>query len=368
MSTKFITNNETALSTTVTNLIHQSKSLDFLVGFFFFSGFSQIYKEVKDVPLRILVGMDADVDVSNRIREYLTYFPENQAMESNLVLQKKWFDQVVNVIGKTDSIDNSETQEAFKVFKQKLLDGTLEVRKTLEPNHSKMYLFCSSTADVVSGEDTGKVIVGSSNFSVQGFKARNEVNVYLQDDHDYQEARKIFDTLWQSSVILVDGSNKNEFLEMMETAYNGDPHRKVVLKEEDIHCVHSTGVKLHGFPDRVEMLDDGTCLIVDFKTKRKVEHVEDDFATCFQIIVYAYLMESLGYKVSGGEFRYIRLGRTVKCKYDDEMKEALDSELKLFKDAMLGGKFPCGTSNCTYCSFSDICSSSKEEEIWGGLI
>ena len=216
MSTKFITNNETALSTTVTNLIHQSKSLDFLVGFFFFSGFSQIYKEVKDVPLRILVGMDADVDVSNRIREYLTYFPENQAMESNLVLQKKWFDQVVNVIGKTDSIDNSETQEAFKVFKQKLLDGTLEVRKTLEPNHSKMYLFCSSTADVVSGEDTGKVIVGSSNFSVQGFKARNEVNVYLQDDHDYQEARKIFDTLWQSSVILVDGSNKNEFLEMIK--------------------------------------------------------------------------------------------------------------------------------------------------------
>ena len=33
-----------------------------------------------------------------------------------------------------------------------------------------------------------------------------------------------------------------------------------------------------------------------------------------------------------------------------------------------GGKFPCGTSNCTYCSFSDICNSSKEEEIWGGLI
>ena len=161
---------------------------------------------------------------------------------------------------------------------------------------------------------------------------------------------------------------RNEFLEMMETAYNGDSHRKVVLKEEDIHCVHPTGVKLHGFPDRVEMLDDGTCLIVDFKTKRKVEHAEDDFATCFQIIVYAYLMESLGYKVSGGEFRYIRLGRTVKCKYDDEMKEALDSELKLFKEAMLGGKFPCGTSNCTYCSFSDICNSSKEEEIWGGLI
>ncbi len=137
-------------------------------------------------------------------------------MESKVVLQKRWFDQVVNVVGKTDAIDTAETQEAFRVFKQKLLNGTLEVRKTLEPNHSKMYLFCSATADVVSGEETGKVIVGSSNFSVQGFKARNEVNVYLQDDHDYQEARKIFDTLWESSVILVDGSNKDDFLSLIQ--------------------------------------------------------------------------------------------------------------------------------------------------------
>lgn len=216
MSTKFITNNETALSTTVNNLIRQSKALDFLVGFFFFSGFSQIYKEVRDIPLRILVGMDADVDVSNRIREYLTYFPDDQVMESKVVLQQRWYDQVVNVVGKTDSIDTVETQESFRVFKEKLLNGTLEVRKTLEPNHSKMYLFCSSNTDVVSGTETGKVIVGSSNFSVQGFKARNEVNVYLQDDNDYQEARKIFDALWDSSVVLVDGTNKDEFLSMIQ--------------------------------------------------------------------------------------------------------------------------------------------------------
>lgn len=216
MATKFITNNETSLSYTIKNLINQSKALDFLVGFFFFSGFGQIYKEVEDIPLRILVGMDADVDVSNRIREYLTYFPEDQIPDSKVVLQQRWFDQVVNVVSKTDSIDTSETQQAFRVFKQKLLNGSLEVRKTLEPNHSKMYLFCSSTNDVVSGKETGKVIVGSSNFSLQGFKARNEVNVYLQDDNDYHEARKIFDDLWSSAVVLVDGNNKDEFLSMIQ--------------------------------------------------------------------------------------------------------------------------------------------------------
>ena len=161
---------------------------------------------------------------------------------------------------------------------------------------------------------------------------------------------------------------RSEFLEMMETAYNGNPHRKVVLKEEDIQCEHPIGVKLHGFPDRVEMLDDGTCLIVDFKTKRKVEHVEDDFASCFQIVVYAYLMESLGYKVSGGEFRYLRLGRTVKCKYDDEMKKQLEFALTQFKEAMLEGSFPCSEGNCTYCKFAGNCISTEENDTWEGLL
>ena len=216
MATKFITNNETSLSKTIKNLIQQSKALDFLVGFFYFSGFSQIYKEIENIPLRILVGMDADVDVANRIREYLTYFPENQLLDSKVVLQQRWFDQVVNVICKTDSIDTAETQQAFRVFKQKLINGTLEVRKTLEPNHSKMYLFCSEANDAVSEKETGKVIVGSSNFSLQGFKARNEVNVYLQDDNDYHEARKIFEDLWGSAVVLVDGNNKDEFISMIQ--------------------------------------------------------------------------------------------------------------------------------------------------------
>ena len=158
-----------------------------------------------------------------------------------------------------------------------------------------------------------------------------------------------------------------EFLEMMENAFNDDPHRKVILKEEDIQCVHSTGIKLHGFPDRVEMLDDGTCLIVDFKTKRRVEHGEDDFSSCFQIIVYAYLMESLGYKVSGGEFRYIRLGQTVKCKYDEMMKTKLEFALTQFKEALQEGHFPCSKGDCTYCKFAGNCISTEENDSWEGL-
>lgn len=161
---------------------------------------------------------------------------------------------------------------------------------------------------------------------------------------------------------------KNEFLDMMETAYKGDPHRKVVLKEVDIHCEHPTGVKLHGFPDRVEQLDDGSCLIVDFKTGRTVKHIEDDFETCFQIIVYAYLMESLGYKVSGGEFRYIRLGQTVKCRYDNDMKNKLARALNLFKTTMLAGVFLCDPTSCEFCKYKEICNVKNELDFWGGSL
>ena len=163
---------------------------------------------------------------------------------------------------------------------------------------------------------------------------------------------------------------KAEFLDMMETAYNGDPHRKVVLAEKDIECTHSTGVKIHGLPDRVELLDDGTCLIVDFKTGRRLKHIEDDFLSCFQVIVYAYLMESLGYKVSGAEFRYIRLGQTIKCKYDKEMKDNLEVALTKFKEMMEDGTFWCCNSldeSCTYCQYLRVCTKGGEDNYWTGL-
>lgn len=157
---------------------------------------------------------------------------------------------------------------------------------------------------------------------------------------------------------------KSQFLEMMENAYNTNPHREVVLKEEDIHCVHETGVKLHGFPDRVERLDDGTCLIVDYKTGNKIKHLQDDPYSCLQVLVYAYLMENEGYKVSGCEYRYIRLGQTVTCEWDEDMKESLTSFLVDFKREMRFGEYYRRELDdedselndpCKYCKYGSVC-------------
>lgn len=161
---------------------------------------------------------------------------------------------------------------------------------------------------------------------------------------------------------------KGQFLDMMETAYRMEPGREAVLEEEDICCTHECGVRLHGFPDRVEKLADGSCLIVDFKSGRRIIHKQDDIDTCLQILVYAYLMEQRGFQVSGAEYRYIRLGKTIACRYDEDMKRQLSGRLQEFKECMQKGCFPPaeaggeGKDPCRFCGYQDCCGKGGDPE------
>lgn len=213
MASKFITNKdgELSLSDRIRSLTQNSKSLDFLVGYFYFSGFNQIYEDIGDKPLRILIGMDTEVDVHNCLREYYTELRDKAAGDSKLTVRTKYYENLKDSINTTDIFDSAESAESYKLFKHKLKTGSLEVRKTLEPNHAKMYLFAIPYEQSSSGTDEGKVIIGSSNFTFQGFRGRNEINVYLQDEDDYKAGKEIFDELWNKAAVLVDASNKDDF-------------------------------------------------------------------------------------------------------------------------------------------------------------
>ena len=88
------------------------------------------------------------------------------------------------------------------MFYGKILNGTLEIRKTLDPCHSKMYLFAYNDIMNENGELPGVLITGSSNLSYQGMKGRLELNARFNDKRDYDEGKKIFDELWESSVVI----------------------------------------------------------------------------------------------------------------------------------------------------------------------
>ena len=70
MDTQFITNQDKLLSDVVNNILPSSQRLYFLVGYFYFSGFEEIYRNVKDKEVRILVGLEVERDIANTIREF----------------------------------------------------------------------------------------------------------------------------------------------------------------------------------------------------------------------------------------------------------------------------------------------------------
>lgn len=205
MSGKLITNQETTLSDIINSTLPKSRDICFLVGYFYFSGFSELYKQIGDRKLRVLVGLDIDVDAMNIVKEYERFDYKWTSKRKN---QEEYYKQFVKLFNNTNFFDSAEKQESFKLFYGKIKNGTLEIRKTSEPNHAKMYLF--EAEDKSDSTLPGHMIIGSSNLSYQGLKNRNELNVVFHDT-DYNDGKQLFDRLWTSAAILADKDTIAEF-------------------------------------------------------------------------------------------------------------------------------------------------------------
>jgi superfamily II DNA or RNA helicase len=182
------------------------------VGYFCFSGFYSIYKEIAERKLRVLVGMEADVTVSHIVREFADMVPDG-APPANLKIRQAFYETTKKIINQADITDTKEGEDTFRFFVEKLKNGTLEVRKTKEPAHAKMYVFTNNDEHSEGGHYPGKVIIGSSNLSFQGLQGRTEVNATLRDSSDYTEAEEIFNKLWNDAAPLADQATKDDFLE-----------------------------------------------------------------------------------------------------------------------------------------------------------
>jgi superfamily II DNA or RNA helicase len=209
MTTQFITNQQRLLTDVVNNILPSAKKLYFLVGYFYFSGFEEIYKNVKDKEIKILVGLELESDLSNKIKEYELISDTNAPRGK---VRENYYKSLVNLFNDTDFFDSREKQEAFKIFLDKIKDGSLEIRKTFHPNHAKLYIFENKDEHNQGGEFPGTVITGSSNFTRSGLRGRFEINVISRDASNYNEAYKIFESLWKESVLIVNKDNIGDFL------------------------------------------------------------------------------------------------------------------------------------------------------------
>lgn len=210
MSSKFITNQDTLVSEIFEKIFPTTESVYILVGYFYFSGFEEIYKGLADKSCKILVGLDVEKDILNKVREFEIIDTVNNS--SRQKIKDNYYETFVKIFNDTDFFDSENKKNAFKVFLEKIKNGSLEIKKTEYPNHSKLYLFEKKEELNEGGEYPGVVITGSSNLTRAGLSARHEINVVFRDEH-YSEAKEIFDSLWRTAITIVDKDTIPEFMD-----------------------------------------------------------------------------------------------------------------------------------------------------------
>jgi len=209
MSTQFVTNQDRLLADVVNNILPSADRLYFLVGYFYFSGFEEVYKQVAEKEVKILVGLQVERDLANRIKEFQIIQEVNTSRGK---AREDYYKSLVQLFTDTDFFDSQEKQDAFRLFLHKMKDGTLEIRKTLQPNHAKLYIFENKEEFSQGGDYPGTVITGSSNFTRSGLRGTFEINVVSRDATNYNEAYAIFQNLWANAVVIVDKDNIDDFL------------------------------------------------------------------------------------------------------------------------------------------------------------
>ena len=205
-----ITNQDKFLSEVINDILPGCDKAYFLVGYFYFSGFQEIYEKLQDKHLRILVGLDIERSLANGIREIDDY---TQRTKTRVQTRDEYYQGLVDIFNNTDFFDTERQIDAFKLFCDKIANGTLEIRKTLDPNHAKLYLFEYKPEHQSITQQPGQMITGSSNLSVAGLKGRIELNTILRDPVYYNEGKELFDKLWETAVPVADLEHLPEFTE-----------------------------------------------------------------------------------------------------------------------------------------------------------
>jgi hypothetical protein len=192
----FITNeNGQDLKSRFEALIKDTRFFDCLVGYFYTSGFFNIYRPLeKTERIRILIGISTDkttfdlIDRSRQPSQMELQFSHAEAKEALAGQIEKEFE---------NSDDNQNVEDGVDRFIEWIRNRKLQIKAYPSDRiHAKLYIMTFAEGD----RDTGRVITGSSNFTQAGFVDNLEFNVELKNRADYDFALSKFNELWANSV------------------------------------------------------------------------------------------------------------------------------------------------------------------------
>ncbi len=203
----FITNSQETitLKERLQKLISGSYELKFLVGFFYFSAWEEIYHCLEDnsnVSLKILVGLQVD--------KYLSDIIEVESQDNSLS-NEEYFSQFIKSLGyaiNNSELDNAEFYNQIEFFIKLIQDNRLIIKKTLNPNHAKVYIF-KLQPNLFNLK--GQIITGSSNLTKAGLHKQEEFNVEIRD-YGFETAENYFDELWDSAIPITEAENGKKLI------------------------------------------------------------------------------------------------------------------------------------------------------------
>lgn len=183
----FITNEEGKnLKDRFNKLVKDTRFFDVLVGYFYTSGFYEIYPQLeKTEKIRILIGISTNQQTYDLLQKIQSHKEINEEVGSKVISEMN------------ECENNFRIEEGVYKFLEWLKNGKLEIKAYPEEKiHSKLYVMTFEEDD----RDVGRVITGSSNFTRSGLVDNLEFNVELKNPSDYKYAKEKFDELWKKGV------------------------------------------------------------------------------------------------------------------------------------------------------------------------
>ncbi len=192
----------------------ETTGVDIEVGYFYLCGFELLSKKLDKLKVRILVGSYIDPDAiptlifetTRRLSVNLDPYQPRSIPTSKQERVSAFGEGIKKLANQTSIFDAPESQEAYSILEKKLEDGSLEIKMTEEQAHGKYYIIHNKTS--------GKVFMGSSNFTYNGLIGQQEVNDTFESEEKYKEYSNMFSTRWSDSrnIVIQEKGKSDMFL------------------------------------------------------------------------------------------------------------------------------------------------------------
>lgn len=218
-----IDNKEVSMLEELRNALRGASAIDIHVAYFYFSGFSALAKELKDIKMRISVGSFIDptcvpavIHRSKQEDNFNLALYESREIENSREKKKEMYVKgLADFVNNTALFDPTSNKDALKIFLDKIRNGTLEIKMSKMIEHGKMYIVHKSQED----GSQGIAFLGSSNFTYSGLIGQGELNKSHTDLKTYNEFCDKFESLWRDggNIDVATKDNSEEFVRKVKS-------------------------------------------------------------------------------------------------------------------------------------------------------